>query len=228
MGQSAGITDRKAGRVRVTLPNLEISLRVAERDDALSMLRGMLDLAVIEARMTSSSDGGLTFQPLLSDPCRIVVPAATAWPPGASSPSPAQPPSPGSISDARSAAAAPRPAPPSSRPDSPHRAVEADEYWPAQGFVAARPGPALIPALALGVLHDGVAVRRLHHANQPEPHVLAATRPAISGSAPVQAVITALQAEADTQRHHNTAGAPISSSQNRMIWASPRSVDTSP
>jgi DNA-binding transcriptional LysR family regulator len=67
----------------------------------------------------------------------------------------------------------------------PRRVVEADEYWAAQGFVAARLGLALIPALALGVRHDGVAVRRLHHATQPERHILAATRPAISSTVPV-------------------------------------------
>jgi DNA-binding transcriptional LysR family regulator len=79
----------------------------------------------------------------------------------------------------------------------PRRVVEADEYWPAQGFIAAGLGLALIPTLALGVRHDGVAVRRLHHACQPERHVLAATRPAISSTVPVQAMMTALQAEAD-------------------------------
>jgi DNA-binding transcriptional LysR family regulator len=88
----------------------------------------------------------------------------------------------------------------------PRRVVEADEYWPAQGFVAARLGPALIAALALGVLHDRVAVRRLHHASQPQRHVLAATRPAISGTAPVQAMITALHAEAGA---HGTGSAPV-------------------
>ena len=48
---------------------------MVERDDELSTLRcGMLDVAVIEAHTTPGSDGGLTFQPLLSDPFRIVVP----------------------------------------------------------------------------------------------------------------------------------------------------------
>jgi hypothetical protein len=77
--------------------------------------------------------------------------------------------------------------------------VEADEYWPAQGFVAARLGLALIPALALGVLHDGVAVRRLEQTSQPVRHVLAATRLALTGTAPVQRMITALQAAANAQ-----------------------------
>jgi DNA-binding transcriptional LysR family regulator len=88
--------------------------------------------------------------------------------------------------------------------------VEADEYWPAQGFVAAGLGLALIPALALGVLHEGVAVRRLHHATQPGRQVLAATRLAISGISPVQAMITALQAEAGAQRHPTIQPKPAS------------------
>ena len=44
------------------------------------------------------------------------------------------------------------------------------------------------------------AVRRLHDANQPERHILAATRPALIGTAPVQAMITALQAVAGSAR----------------------------
>jgi hypothetical protein len=43
----------QSGRVRAALPNPEISLRPAERDDALGMLRcGLLDVAVIEAHTT--------------------------------------------------------------------------------------------------------------------------------------------------------------------------------
>jgi hypothetical protein len=45
-----------------------------------------------------------------------------------------------------------------------------------------------------------VAVRRLHHTNQPERQVMAVTRPAICGTVPVQAMIAALQAEAGAQR----------------------------
>jgi hypothetical protein len=41
---------------------------------------------------------------------------------------------------------------------------------------------------------DGV-VGRLDHASQPERHILAATRPAISGTMPVQAMITARSPE---------------------------------
>ena len=56
------------------------------------------------------------------------------------------------------------------------------------------------PGLALGIRHDGVAVRRLEPATQPVRHVQAATRPAISGTTPVQTMLSALQAEADAQR----------------------------
>lgn len=59
----------------------------------------------------------------------------------------------------------------------------------------------LLEPAGRGVRHDGVAVRRLHHACQPERHILAATRSATSGTGPVRAMITALQTEADAQRH---------------------------
>jgi DNA-binding transcriptional LysR family regulator len=190
--------------VRTTLPDLEISLRVAERDEALSMLRhGTLDLAVIEAHSPpAATDSGLTYRPLLIDPFRIVVPrghslakkriinltdtASEPW------------------IDIRCEVGCCRTATGAAFGQAgfePRRVFQADEYWPAQGFIAARLGLALIPALALGVLHDGVAVRRLDHAHQPVRHVLAATRPSVIGTTPVQAMITALQAEANTQHH---------------------------
>jgi DNA-binding transcriptional LysR family regulator len=200
-------------RVRDTMPDLEISLRVAERDEALGLLRrGLLDVAVIEAHDKPPAAGGaLVFQPLLSDPFRIAVPrrhrlaarrvitlsdaAAEPW------------------IDIRCEVGCCRAATSAAFAQAgftPHRVVEADEYWPAQGFIAAGLGLALIPALALGVLHDGVAVRRLHHASQPERHILAATRPAIQGTTPVQKMITALQAEAGAQRHPTTQPKPTS------------------
>ena len=191
-------------RVRAALPSLEIQLRVSDPDEALGLLRrGMLDVAVIEAHAVPPAAGdGLTYRPLLRDPFRIVVPRGhrlAARRVIALSDAAAEPwidirCEVGCCRAATSAAFA-------RAGFTPHRAVEADEYWPAQGFVAAGLGLALIPALALGVLHDGVAVRRLQHASQPERHVLAVTRPAISRTVPVQAMITALQAEAGTKRH---------------------------
>jgi DNA-binding transcriptional LysR family regulator len=189
-------------RVRAALPHLEISLRMADPDDALSMLRrGMLDVAVIEAHaIPAAAHDGLVYHPLLSDPFRIVLPrrhrlaarrviklsdtAAEPW------------------IDIRCEVGCCRAATGAAFQQAgftPRRVVEADEYWPAQGFIAAGLGLALIPALALGVLHDGVAVRRLHRADQPVRQVLAVTRPAVSGTAPVRAMIATLQAEAEGQ-----------------------------
>jgi hypothetical protein len=79
--------------------------------------------------------------------------------------------------------------------------VEADEYWPAQGFVAAGLGLALIPALALGVQHDGVTIRRLRRDSQPQRHVIAVTRPAATRTVPIQTMLDALQAESAQDVH---------------------------
>jgi DNA-binding transcriptional LysR family regulator len=146
-------------RVRAALPGLEISLRVAERDDALGQLRrGMLDVAVIEAHAVPVSAEGLTYRPLLADPFRIVVPRRhrlAAEPVITLSDTAAEP-----WIDIRCEVGCCRAATSAAFAQAgfaPRRVVEADEYWPAQGFVAAGLGLALIPALALGVLHDGVA-----------------------------------------------------------------------
>jgi DNA-binding transcriptional LysR family regulator len=183
--------------VRAALPGLEITLRVAEREEALRMLRrGQLDLAVIEdhAPHPAGADG-LDCHPLLIDPFRVVLPrghrlaarrvirladaAAEPWIDIRCEV--------GCCRDATGAAFA-------RAGFTPHRAVQADDYWPAQGFVAAGLGLALIPALALGVQHDGVAIRRLHSGQQPERHVIAVTR--TSADVAARAMITALLSEA--------------------------------
>lgn len=196
-------------RVRAELPNLQISLRIAEREEAISLLRrDLLDLAVIEdhAARVRPSDG-LTYQALLVDPFRLAVPRA-------------HPLAARRIIKLNDAASEPwinircevgccRAATSAAFRQAgftPHRVIEADEYWPAQGFVAAGLGLALIPALALGVQHDGVAVRRLHHATQAERSVLAVTRPATSSTIPVQAITSALHAEAAKAAHRRPPG----------------------
>ena len=148
-------------RVRAALPRLEISLRVAEREDALGMLRqGLLDLAVIEAHMLpAAADGGLIYRPLLSDPFRIVLPrghrlaakrvinlsdaAAEPWIDIRCEV--------GCCRDATSAAFR-------QAGFTPRRVVEADEYWPAQGFVAAGLGVSLISS---SFARDEVAAGRV-------------------------------------------------------------------
>jgi DNA-binding transcriptional LysR family regulator len=187
-------------RIRAELPGLEIGLRIAETETALGLLRqGELDLAVIEAHDMPATDGGLTCHRLLTDPFRIVLPrghrlaarrtialadtAAEPW------------------IDIRCEIGCCREATTAAfglAGFEPLRTIEADEYWPAQGFVAAGLGLALIPALALGVLHPGVVVRRLTPPTQPVRHVLAATRPAVDGTTPVRTMVAALRAEAGT------------------------------
>jgi len=189
--------------VKATLPHLEISVRVAEREDALAMLRqGRLDAAVIEAHTFPLPDDDLLSVRLLTDPFRVALPhghplakrrviklqelASDPW------------------VDVRIEVGCCRAATDTAFHQAgftPRRAVQADDYWPAQGFVAAGLGNALIPSLALNVLHDGVIVRRLEPDTQPVRHILAVTRPAVARMTPVQAMITALQTTADSQRN---------------------------
>lgn len=188
--------------VRAALPHVEIFLRIAERDDALAMLRqGRIDAAIVEAHAFPIADDNLLSVRLLSDPFRIVLPhghpltgrrtiklqevAGDPW------------------VDVRCEVGCCRTATDTAFHQAgftPRRAVQADDYWPAQGFVAAGLGNALIPGLALGVLHDNVVVRRLEPDIQPIRHILAVTRPAIARLTPVQTMITALQTTAGGRR----------------------------
>lgn len=61
--------------VRAALPELDITPRSAERDEALGLLRGaMIDIAVIEAHDHPAEPAdGLVFQPLLRDPFRLLL-----------------------------------------------------------------------------------------------------------------------------------------------------------
>jgi DNA-binding transcriptional LysR family regulator len=192
-------------QVRAVLPQLEISLRVAEREDALPMLRqGMLDVAVVEAHdfpTGGALHGGVVWNGLLSDPFRIVMPRG--HPLARRRIIKLQELSEESWIDVRCEIGCCRAATDAAFHQAgfvPRRAFEADEYWPAQGFIAAGLGVALIPAVALGIIHPGVIVRRLEHTTQPVRQVLAATRPALASTVPVQAMITALQSVAAVQR----------------------------
>lgn len=90
----------------------------------------------------------------------------------------------------------------------PRFVVESDDYATAQGFVAAGMGISLIPALGLGTVHPGVAIRPV---SDPEPSrgVYAAVREASLASAPVQSMLDALRdaaARPDVRGHepHDT------------------------
>ena len=73
----------------------------------------------------------------------------------------------------------------------PQYTVQADEYPTTQGFVAAGLGVALVPALALGLLHERVVVKPIRGA-QPVRHVYAAVRRARAGEVIITAALAAL------------------------------------
>jgi DNA-binding transcriptional LysR family regulator len=187
--------------VRQAFPGLEITVRVADRDEALQMLRqDLIDAAVIETHPTvlGQLDAAVTVHPLLVDPFRLVLPRGH---PLADQPQPFQLGNAAGESwiDIRCEVGCCRSQTTAAFERAgftPRRTVEADDYWPAQGFVAAGLGLALIPALALGVLHPGVSVQHLQPWVQPERHVAVATRATTTPSIPVQAVITALRGRA--------------------------------
>jgi DNA-binding transcriptional LysR family regulator len=183
--------------VRQELPHLDVALRVAERDDSMPMLRqGEVDVVVTVGDSAAGDPprDGLTWVHLLDDPYRLVLPrghrlaarrvidlaelAEDDWVETMCSVGCCQEASGKAFRNAGFV---------------PHRTVEADEYWPAQGFVAAGLGVAMIPSLGLGVLHDSVVVRRLRKDNEPVRHVWAATRPALLGNVPVKTMIRALE-----------------------------------
>jgi DNA-binding transcriptional LysR family regulator len=192
-------------RVRAALPELRITLRSSEREDALALLRrGMIDVGVIESHRAPAghTDDGLIYLPLLTDPFRLLLPRghqlatrrrisldelnAESW------------------IDLRcefgccramTSAAFERAG------FTPNWVAEADEYWPAQGFVAAGLGLALVPALALGITHADIVVRRLDPFNEPSREVLAVTRAASTTSTAVDAMLEALSTAAANQPH---------------------------
>lgn len=195
-------------RIRAELPELSVTLRGANVEEALALLRrGLVDVAVIE-RHTPPDDDGLVYTLLLSDPSRLVLPRGhrLAEQPVVN------------LADAREEtwidlrlhtgccrvetyAAFERAG------FAPQWVAEADEYWPAQGFVAAGLGLSLIPSLALGVLRSDVVVRPLTPETQPSRDVYAVTRRSLSGTTAVQHVLAALTAAAERQRPGLSRGA---------------------
>lgn len=183
--------------VRRELPNLDVALRVAERDDSMPLLRqGEADVVVTieDFGPGDAPADGLVRSHLLDDPYRLVLPrghrlagrrvidlaelADDHWVQTMCGV--------GCCNDAASKAFR-------KAGFEPHWSVEADEYWPAQGFVAAGLGVALIPSLGLGVLHDSVVVRRLPKDSEPVRHVWAATRPVLMGKEPVKTMLRVLE-----------------------------------
>jgi DNA-binding transcriptional LysR family regulator len=190
--------------LRSELPNLEVALRVAEPDVAIPLLRQ----AEVEVVVTVADFGrgdpardGLSWVHLLDDPYRVVLPrkhrlasrraidlrdlAEDRWVDTQC----------GTSSCQQAAMAAFNQA-----GFSPNWTAQADEYWPAQGFVAAGLGVALIPSLALGALHEAVVVRRLHKDHAAVRHVWAVTRPSLLDQVSVQTMLRSLETAAAQHR----------------------------
>lgn len=176
-------------------PDVELVLVVAEPDEALPALRaGQVDVAVVVEphRPADLPDDELQRVHLLDDPYRVLLPvthplagaravdlrdlADEAWVETASAPGHCA----AAALDACAAAGF-----------SPQYAVQADEYPTTQGFVAAGLGVALVPALALGLVHERVVVRPVA-GPQPMRHVYAAVRRARSREVVVAAALAAL------------------------------------
>jgi DNA-binding transcriptional LysR family regulator len=176
------------------VPELDVDVTVTDSAVALELLRaGEIDVAVVEAHDVPEPGGELEL--LFTDPFWAVLPrghrltarrtlrldalADEAWIDIMSEVGCCR-----AETDAAFATAG----------ITPRRTAHADDYWPAQGFVAAGLGVALVPKLALRVLHEGVVGRRLTGPAQPTRHVLAATRSAVAQSPAVKALRDALRA----------------------------------
>lgn len=177
-------------------PEVELVLGVAEPDEALPALRtGEVDVAVVvpPAGVGEADDGDLLLVHLLDDPYSVLLPsdhplaAASAvdlgdlaqeqWVGTTSAPGHCQQ----AALDACAAAGF-----------TPVYAVQGDEYPTTQGLVAAGLGVALVPALALGMLHEQVVARPVQGV-QPVRRVCAAVRRARAQDAVVRAALAALQ-----------------------------------
>lgn len=180
-------------------PDLELVLSVAEPGEALSLLReGNVEVAVVVEPFPpgDAPDDDLLRSHLLDDPYRLVLPrshplaskrsvslsafADEAWVGTASAPGHCQE---AALEACRAAGF------------EPNYTVQADEYPTTQGFVSAGLGVALIPALGLGTLHEGVVVKRLPTPS-PVRHIYAAARKARGREVAVRAAFQALRSAA--------------------------------
>jgi DNA-binding transcriptional LysR family regulator len=185
-------------RVRREHPGVRIDLRLGEQHDPLAEVeQGDVDLAVVVG-----SDGkgrqGVRLVHLIDDPLHAVLPAghplaarraltladlaAEPWI-GSEPPGPCL----DIMTDACAAAGF-----------TPNFVAASEDYATAIGFVAAGLGVGLIPRLALGGRHPGVAVRRVH---RPEPvrSVFLAVREAVLSQPAMRTLLDALR-EAATAR----------------------------
>ncbi|WP_199434345.1 LysR family transcriptional regulator [Qaidamihabitans albus] len=164
----AALVPPAVAALRREYPGIQVDLKLVEPDDPLPEVEsGDADVAIVVFPRSKPPAKGVELVHLLDDPYRAVLPRAhplarrrvldladladetwvgNEWPPG---------PCRDVMLNACGAAGF-----------APNFVVESEDYQTAQGFVAAGLGVSLIPVLALGSPHPGVAVRRVRH---PEP-----------------------------------------------------------
>jgi len=191
----ATLVPQALARFKEGYPGVELDLTMAESDEALAALRsGHIDLAVIaEPGEVAGGARNLSYTHLVDDPYRLVLPvghhAATRravaledlsedpWISTASARC-------NCLQTVTSACAR--------KGFTPHFAVEADEFATTVGFVAAGLGVAMVPALALSSVPEGVRVCRMR-GEEPKRYVYAVTRPVESQDAIVEGMREALR-----------------------------------
>ncbi|MGA5822825.1 LysR family transcriptional regulator [Kitasatospora sp. NPDC094028] len=189
-------------RVRREHPGVRIDLRLGEQQDPLAEVeRGDADVAVV-VRPDGRGRPGVRLIPLIDDPFHAVLPAghplaarrALALADLAAEPwIGSEPPGPclDIMTDACAAAGF-----------TPNVVAASEDYASAIGFVAAGLGVGLVPRLALGGRHPGVAVRRLHRP-QPVRSVYLAVQEAAAAQPALRTLLDALH-EAAAARGRET------------------------
>lgn len=180
--------------LRRSQPGIEVDLKLIDPGDPLLEVEsGDADVAIVVASAKRPPARGVELVHLLDDPYRAVVakdhPLAAKqvidlaelaeeqwvgneWPPG---------PCLDVMLDACAAAGF-----------APNFFVESEDYQTAQGFVAAGLGVTLIPQLALGTAHAGVAVREVRHP-APIRRIHAAVRTAARDQLAIRRLLDALR-----------------------------------
>ena len=197
----AALVPPAVAALRRTHPDVDLVLGVAEPDEALPLLRaGDVDVAVVVEPFAPADApvDDLHRVHLLDDAYSVLLPvshplagaaavdladlAGDPWVDTASAPGHCAA---AALQACRAAGFVPA------------YAVTADEYPTTQGFVAAGLGVALVPGLALGLVHERVVVKTVRGA-QPVRHVYAAVRSARVAEVVVGAALTALADAART------------------------------
>lgn len=164
----AALVPPAVAALRREFPGIQVDLKLSEPDDPLPEVEaGEADVAIVVFPRSRPPARGVELVHLLDDPYRVVLPRnhpltrkrvldlgdladenfiGNEWPAG---------PCLDIMLDACGAAGF-----------APNFIVESEDYQTAQGFVAAGLGVSLMPELALGSPHPGVAVRRVRN---PEP-----------------------------------------------------------